>query len=270
VIDAQAATSGFTVTRLLLGLWCAVSTLEWVSNAEMFGKDGLLSWHVLGLRQGRAFRSSLLRKLVWERSMTWVLALRLAAASLLVASARPALVCASLVIVVVTSWVLTLRCWLGSDGADQMGQTVAIGALLVSAGLLVKSDLTSFAGVVLIAGQLTLAYITAGISKLASAEWRSGQALVGIINTYAYGHPAAARVVARSRWTPWCLCWLVITAETAFPLAIFASRPALVTFLIVLLALHLLNGALMGLNLFTWAFLAAYPSVIAVQTALHL
>ena len=62
------------------------------------------------------------------------------------------------------------------------------------------------------------------------------------MNTYAYGHPTAARVVARSRWIPRCLCWLVMTAETAFPLAVVASRAALVTFLIVLLALHLVNG----------------------------
>ena len=39
MIDAQAATTGFTVTRVLLGLWCAVSTLEWVANAELFGKN---------------------------------------------------------------------------------------------------------------------------------------------------------------------------------------------------------------------------------------
>lgn len=270
MIDAQAATSGFTATRLLLGLWCAISTLEWVANAGLFGSDGLLSWRVLGLRQGRSIRSPLLRKLLWERSMTWLLALRLAATGLLVASGRPALVCASLVVVVVTSWALTLRCWLGSDGADQMGQTVAIGGLLVAAGLLVGSDLTSFAGAVLIAGQLTLAYVTAGISKLTSPEWRSGQALVGIMSTYAYGHPTAARVVGSSGWIPRSLCWLVITAETAFPLALVASRPALITLLTVLLALHLANGALMGLNLFTWAFVAAYPSAIAVQAAVHL
>jgi hypothetical protein len=270
VIDAQAATDGFTATRLLIGLWCVVSTLEWLANAELFGKDGLLSWRVLALRQERPFRSSLLRRLLWERSMTWLLALRLTATGLLVASGRPALMFASLVVVVVTSWALTLRCWLGSDGADQMGQVVAIGGLLVSAGLLVGSNLTSFAGVILIAGQLTLAYLTAGLSKLASSEWRSGQAIVGIMSTYSYGHPTAARVVASARWIPRSLCWLVITVETAFPLAIVASRSALVAFLIVLLALHLLNGALMGLNLFTWAFLAAYPSVIAVQTAVHL
>jgi hypothetical protein len=254
---------------LLLGFWCVVSTLEWVANAELFGKDGLLSWRVLGLRPGRAFRSPLLRKLLWERSMVSVLALRLAAAGLLVASGRPALACASLVVIVATSWALTLRCWLGSDGADQMGQVVAFGGILVSAGWLVGSDLTAVAGVVLIAGQLTLAYVTAGIAKLASAEWRSGQALVGIMSTYAYGQPTAARVVAGPPWIPRCLCWLVMTAETAFPLAVVTSRPALVAVLIVLLSLHLLNGALMGLNLFPWAFVAAYPSVIALQTALR-
>jgi hypothetical protein len=269
VIDAQAATSGFTVTRLLFGFWCAVSTLEWVANAELFGKDGLLSWRVLGVRPGRAFRSPLLRELLWKRSMMTILPLRLAAVGLLVASGRPALVCVSLVVIVATSWALTLRCWLGSDGADQMGQVVAFGGILVSAGWLLGSDLTAVAGVVLIAGQLTLAYVTAGISKLASAEWRSGQALVGIMSTYAYGHPRAARVVTGPPWIPKCACWLVMTAETAFPLAVVTSRSALLTFLIVLLFLHLLNAALMGLNLFTWAFVAAYPSVIALQAALR-
>lgn len=268
-MDAHEAVAALTATRILLAVWCVISALEWAANAGLFRDDGLLSWHILTLRPGRIFRSRLVQTALWERPITVLVSVRIAAAILLLATGRPALICVALLAVMATSWALTMRSWLGSDGADQMGQVVTVGALLVSAGRLAGSGLISLAGVLLVGGQLTLAYFTAGVSKLASPEWRNGQALVGIMGTHSYGHPLGARVMTGTRVVPLVFGWFVILAETAFPLAILAPRPALVSVLILMLALHVLNGYLMGLNLFIWAFVAGYPSMLALHGAVH-
>lgn len=268
-MDAHQAAATLTATRILLAVWCMVSALEWAVNAELFRDDGLLSWRVLALRPGRIFRSRLAATALWQRPVIVLVGVRLAAAILLLGTGRPSLICVALLAVLATSWALTVRSWLGSDGADQMGQVITVGALLLSAGRLAGSDLTSFAGVLLVGGQLTLAYFTAGVSKLASPEWRNGQALVGIMGTHSYGHPVGARLLTGTRVVPLVFGWFVIVAETAFPLAMLAPRPALVCVLALMLLLHVLNGYLMGLNLFLWAFVAGYPSVLALHGVLH-
>lgn len=269
MMDAQEATAILTATRILLAVWCAISTLEWAANASLFRDDGLLCWRVLALRSGRIFRSALVRTTLWRQPIMVLLGARLAAVAVLLATGRPSLICLALLTILASSWLLTVRSWLGSDGADQMGQVVTVGALLMAAGRLIGSDLTSFAGALLVGGQLTLAYFTAGVSKLGSPEWRNGSALVGVMGTHSYGHPLGARVLTANRVVPLVFGWFVILAETAFPLAILTPRPALVSVLILMLVLHVLNGYLMGLNLFIWAFVAAYPSVLALHAAIH-
>ncbi|WP_128597446.1 hypothetical protein [Paraburkholderia kirstenboschensis] len=242
-----------------------MSTLEWVRNLDLFKHDGLLSWRILSLRPGWIFHGDGVRSLFWARSTTGVLAIRMVAAVTLLASNDPCLLCIALVVIVATSWFLTIRTWLGEDGSDQMGQIVAIGSLLISAGIFFDQLALSFAGTLLIAGQLTISYFFAGFAKLRSPEWRRGQALVGVMGTHSYGHSFGARISSGSAAFGTAFCWLVILGESMFPLVIFAPQTALLIVLAAFLLFHLANALFMGLNTFVWPFLAAYPSVIVLN-----
>jgi hypothetical protein len=242
-----------------------MSTMEWIKNLDMFRTDGLLSWRILSLRPGLIFRTGWLQSLFWERSIGWVLGIRIAAAVGLMVAPDPPFQCVALLVIVATSWFLAVRSWLGDDGADQMGQVVSIGAFLIAAGIALNQLALSFAGTLFIAGQLVISYFFAGFSKLLSAEWRLGRALVGVMGTHSYGHTLGARVASRSVVFSICFCWLVILSETLFPVAIFAPRGVLLFTLAVFFVFHVANAYFMGLNTFVWAFAAAYPSVILMN-----
>ena len=262
---AQEVVASLRATRLLLGTWCVMSTMEWIRNFDLFREDGLLSWRILSLRPGLLFRSDKAKSLFWERSIAIVLSLRIAAAVGLMATSDPLLECAALLVLVTTSWFLTVRSWLGGDGADQMGQVVSVGALLIAAGVAFNQLGLSFSGTLLIGGQLAISYFFAGFAKLLSAEWRRGQAPVGVMGTHSYGHTFGARVTSGSAIFSACFCWLVILSETLFPLTILAPQDVFYFTLAASLMFHVGTAYFMGLNTFLWSFAAAYPSVILLN-----
>ena len=252
-------------TQVLVSIWCLVSTLEWARNIDLFRESGLLSWRILSLRPGLILRSERAQALFWDRSIVFVLGLRIVAAAVLLATTNAIAACIALIAIVATSWFLTVRTWLGEDGADQMGQIVAIGALVVGVGVASHQSALSFAGTLLIGGHLFIAYFFSGYSKLKSAEWRRGQALVGVMGTHSYGHPLGAHIASGSPTFSLCFCWLVIVGETLFPLILFAPHAVAVAVLGAFFLFHVANAWFMGLNTFIWPFAAAYPSVVVLN-----
>jgi hypothetical protein len=239
--------------------------MEWIKNFDLFREDGLLSWRILSLRHGLVFRSDWVQSLFWQRSLAWVLSMRVVAAIGLILTPVAVLECAALSAIVTTSWFLEERSWLGGDGSDQMGQIASIGALLMAAGLALNNLALCFSGTFLIGGQLIISYFFAGFSKLSSAEWRHGRALVGAMGTHSYGHAFAAQVCSRSFVVSTGLCWLVIAGETLFPLAIFAPHNIFLVIVAAFFLFHVSHAYFMGLNTFVWSFAAAYPSVIVLN-----
>jgi hypothetical protein len=264
-LDVQEVVTSLRVTRLLIGAWCLLSTLEWLDNIEMFKTEGLLSWRILSLRSGLFFRSDWMRWISQERLVAWVLRIRIGAAIGLMMTPNLGWECIALLAIIVSSWFLTMRTWLGTDGADEIGQIASIGALLIAAGIAFQQAALSFAGTLLIAGQLTLSYSVGGLSKVLSAEWRQGRALVGVMGTHSYGHSLVARASSRSATFSICVCWLLILSETLFPLALFAPHSVLLPVLVGFLLFHASHAYFMGLNTFVWAFASAYPSFIVLN-----
>jgi hypothetical protein len=258
---AQEMVSTLRATAILIGAWCLLSTLEWVNNIEMFGADGLLSWRILSLRSGLIVPSNIF----WDRSVAWILTIRIAAAIALLLVPGAGSECIALVAIIATSWFLAVRTWLGTDGADEIAQIACIGALLIATGVFFKQPGLSFAGTLLIGGQLTLAYFFGGLSKLISAEWRHGRALVGIMGTHSFGHALGARIFGRSSLLALIVCWIVILCETLFPLALLAPPGILLLTLATLLLFHISHAYMMGLNTFVWAFATAYPSFVVLS-----
>jgi hypothetical protein len=147
------------------------------------------------------------------------------------------------------------------DGADKMAMVVTVGCSLQAIGSALDQPVLSFAGVLWIGGQLTLAYATSGYSKLRHAVWRDGTAIRGALSSYAYGCSWAARLV-RTDGSAKLLAWAVILPEILFPFALLLPPEWLAGVLGLFLFLHLSIAAAMGLNTYPLAFASAYPSTV--------
>lgn len=154
---------------------------------------------------------------------------------------------------------------LGSDGSDQMNLIIGIAltVLYLQPGNVGLTHLSLF----FIAAQSILAYFVAGVAKLLSAEWRSGLAVRAIMNTRTYGSLAISRYLSQGnrRGVNLALCWSVILMEMAFPLVLVLPAPYCWLLLAWGICFHLYNAVVMGLNVFFWAFLATYPSIILLR-----
>ena len=113
-----------------------------------------------------------------------------------------------------------------------------------------------------------LSYFFSGEVKLRNPDWRNGQALSDVFRFSAYPVSGQVRTLAHRPQLLLCGSWAVIGFELAFPLAIFQAH-LLCAALGVGLAFHLANAMLFGLNRFVWSWLAAYPSIIWLQTRIE-
>ena len=129
-----------------------------------------------------------------------------------------------------------------------------------------RPDLQGIADFVITA-QLILSYGVAGIGKLISPTWRSGSAITLIISTRSFGlgssllfgrHPTVAK----------CFASLIIGYELLWFAAPF-SRGLLLLLMGFGVVFHVTSAFMMGLNLFPWAFLSAYPLAISAIYRLH-
>src|SRR5947199_684885 len=144
------------------------------------------------------------------------------------------------------------------DGSDSMAPQL-FGALLL--GFLPGTSLALHAALWYNALQGCLTYATAGLVKVRSPLWHSGEALFGIFNTRAYGHPAVARFLyGRPRLTK-VLSWGAVAAEVTFPLALVLGYPYGLVFLGWGVAFHGANALVMGINSFFWSFVSTYPAI---------
>lgn len=154
---------------------------------------------------------------------------------------------------------LGMRSRFGGDGADQMTViTFTVLALAFAFGQQRAAVLVLW----FVTAQTCLAYLTAGVAKLVSAQWRSGTALGEILATGVYGHPWAAAVLARRTRLAAAACWSVIVLECTFPAVLIGVRPLTWALLAGAALFHVGTAILMRLNTFLWAFVATYPAVL--------
>ncbi|MEM7471471.1 MAG: HTTM domain-containing protein [Pseudomonadota bacterium] len=113
--------------------------------------------------------------------------------------------------------------------------------------------------------QLVLSYVISGQVKLTNPDWRSGRALSDVFRFSAY--PVSMEMRGLAQWPRllFTLSWAVMVFEIAFPAALL-NTSFLYFGLMLGLAFHLVNAILFGLNRFVWSWLAAYPSLIWLQT----
>jgi hypothetical protein len=249
------------VIRLVTAL-CGVSviirTLELLSRPNLFDSSGSLSWQLIRelcpFGDARWFRA-----LLAGRCFYVVLGARAVASCGLLLFAWPSLLLPSVLIVALSSLLISLRMPLGQDGSDQMNILILIPSSLA---LLCHHELAKTAVLLFIAGQVSLAYATSGVSKLISPLWRSGNAIPQILSTITYGNGVAFRVLTAHSALSRIASWSVILFEMFFWCGILAGPRASLVILAIGVLFHLSCALVMGLNCFFWSFIATYPAVL--------
>jgi hypothetical protein len=164
-----------------------------------------------------------------------------------------------------TSVLLSVR-FLGRENgaADAMINLVATAALGVELARLVDVDAVR-AGVIFVAAQTTLSYLSAGVAKLRSSAWRSGRAPAAFVAVGRYRAPRwAVAVVTRPGVSAFASVG-VLAWQLSFPLALWSPAWCVVA-LVAGASFHTLNAVVFGLHRFFWAWLITYPAVWAVST----
>ena len=252
-----------------IGVYGMLSSLEDLAHGEeTFGDSSLLSWQIAQLNwrwlyrgpSGRFFNTVLaypnLRAVLWLR---------------LLLSAGLALSVPWGTVSPVVVWGLFLgelalfvRNRVGQDGSRQMAVIVLL--YLVLATTFPTTQWVQIAAPGYVAAQLVAAYWFSGFAKLISRTWRSGDAFRRIMSTRDYGNQVAYDL-ARHPAVSSIVCWVVILSELAF-VGVVLVPPVYAPYLILLGVIH--HGVIavvMGLNLFFFSFLAAYPPL--VLTVVH-
>lgn len=112
-----------------------------------------------------------------------------------------------------------------------------------------------------LAVQIIASYFVAGISKLRSPTWRSGEALSWVLSTSNYPIPKQLRFYDFSKSQLQCLSFALIGFELMSPIVFFSPTAAKV-YLLLALVFHFITFMVLGLNRFVFAWLATYPIVL--------
>ncbi|HEX2093861.1 MAG TPA: hypothetical protein VHG28_15770 [Longimicrobiaceae bacterium] len=236
-----------------------ISSLEMLARPGLFADAGLLSWSTEQLRARWLTHGSLARVLqvaFRPPAVLWIVGLRTAAATAVIASPRPHGVLVGAV--ALTSLLLMLRNTYGNDGADQLGLITFVAA---SFAHLFTSPVVIAAVLWFLALQGCLGYFTSGVAKLAGPRWRNGTGLVGVFETQTYGARTLSRMLREHPRLAVASSWAVIVGEALFPVTLVAPQPIALALLAFGASFHLGAAAVMGLNTFLWAFPATYPAI---------
>jgi hypothetical protein len=266
MLDADAC---LNMVLSLTALGSCIADCEILAVRSHLKADGMLS--PLSRWSRAAARQSLLKKPVnllgGYPYVIAIIAVRLCAAAFCLTAFffQHGLVFA-LAIYVVASAILQLRGGLGNNGSDEM-----LLLLMVSlfAAKLSGSVLSAKIALFFIAAQLTLAYLTAGLVKVAAPLWRNGQAFVGLMSTETFGNNWLYTFLSRNPRIALMTSVSVFAGEMVVAFAPWMPFPYAATFLGLGLVFHVLIAVTMGLNTFFFAFAAAYPAALYTAATLY-
>jgi hypothetical protein len=248
-----------------------IASVELLTLKTEFEDGGLFSWEVLRtasratLRVGTARPTQLIARRFFVPAVTGARAA--AALVLIVFGPNHALGTACVFAVVATGIVMYWRAPVGLDGADQMSLITFVALAVYQ---LFPADVhVAQASLWFIAFQGCLSYCVAGIAKVMSPVWRSGEAVRRILGTRTYGSRTSASFVRRHDRVCVALSWLLMLFECSFPLALAFGETGVAIFAVLGVLFHVANAVIMGLNTFLWAFVATYPAILYCAVSLR-
>lgn len=244
-----------------------LSSLEHLAKIKEFDAGGVCSplLHIES-RFGRGKLGTFLQStqlVVATLSIRLIAALAVVLAELFLPTRTPI---AFLWILVSSSAWVAWRRRVGGDGGEQM-----INIVLIASSIGLTFSFTASvqrAAAVFIALQSCLAYFAAGMAKLLSPLWRSGDAVRAIVNTHTHGSQGLVALLSKHSGLARMLNWGLIGAELTFPMVLIVPKEICIAILGLGLFFHLSNAVVMGLNNFVWAFLATYPCIYYLRYAI--
>lgn len=261
------------LSEALVAVAVIVGSSELLAVRGAFGPGGMLAAGVAATAHARvATRHRMTQRMVRPTSVVGIHVTRVLGGStmvILVAGGRrpgPWLLAALFVATLLMHYVMVF----GLSAADQMVLVVLGGLVVAEVGAGRGHSALVLGGLGFVAAQAALCYSVAGMVKLRGSEWRSGSAVRDIVDTRAFGHPAASAVLSRTSGLARGLTYAVLLFEIGFPVVFVLPPVPLAAYLAAGVALHVGVGAIMGLNLFLWAFPATYPAVAYVACRLAL
>jgi hypothetical protein len=262
----------YSVIVILASTGMFIASIELLTLNEEFEDSGFFSWGVLRtaststLSVGTGTSTDVISHPLFFPAVTGARAL--AALTLVLFPNNPALSTLCIFAVIVASFVMFWRAPLGLDGSDQMSLIIFVA---IAIHKLFPGDVhVAQASLWFIAIQGCLSYSVAGIAKVISPVWRSGQAVRRILATRTYGTSWTASLVSGRGVTCLVLAWFVMVFECTFPLVLAFGHTGFVVFAILGTCFHIANAVTMGLNTFVWAFVATYPAILFCAVSLRM
>jgi hypothetical protein len=256
-----------TLAEYLAGAALIISSTELLSIRNEYDDGGILSCSLA--RRVRAAKAGLFRRSTvsfFVRKRVVILALMCRTAvgvGLILLDGAPFHV-VLLGLALISTLLVNYSMLFGQDGSDQMLLVVLAGLLVTRAGQLWQLNALQLAGLTFIALQCTLSYLTAGIAKLFGSSWRNGTALQGILRTRSYGTESVSMLLDTHPRLAKSMSYGVVLYELLFPIAFILPFTALIAFIAVGAAFHIMIAYVMGLNTFLWSFGATYPAVVYI------
>lgn len=111
--------------------------------------------------------------------------------------------------------------------------------------------------------QVTLSLFLGGLHKARHRQWWNGEALMRALRLETLDVPGLLRSWTKFPAALRAMGWTVVLFELVFPVVLFT--PSLrAPFIALALAFHAFNAYSFGLNRFFWAWVAAYPAILAL------
>lgn len=242
----------------LIGIAIALQSLELWAIRRVAADDGVWPWRVVR-RDLEVFGAAALRVLdglLSERRFSTLLIVRLlcAVAITLVPHALPML------FLWLSTLLISLR-WRGSFNGGSDFMTLLVLTALSVATLFPAHRIVTVGALWYIALHTCNSYFLAGLVKLRTANWRSGRALAGFLQSTIYERPLFPPSWLSQPRLNRLASWSVIALECLFPLALVRPESCL-TLIGFALIFHVINAYALGLNRFVLAWAATYPALL--------
>ena len=255
--------TALVLTERVVALATGLQTIEFLRRRKSFDEGSLWSWTVLreDFSQWPRLMRFALDALLRARGFAILLLFRLLASFVaLFASFGSAFGSLAIFILLFSTLLIALR-WRGSFNGGSDAMTLQTLMVLGFAHIFRSRPFALEIALWYLTMQVCLSFFIAGLVKIKSSNWRSGQALQLFLAHPGLSVPDRAKFFVASPMRAKLLARAIIVFELVFPVVLFG--PALASSLIALaLAFHLVNFYVFGLNRFFFAWAAAYPAVL--------
>lgn len=165
-----------------------------------------------------------------------------------------------LTIVTTTSYLVRKN---GRNGCDQVRMLTLVS---YSFCFLLDRDMAQLISICFSGTQIIIGYATAGLAKVFAKQWRQGDILSQILNTYSYGVPKFSKFLNDNPRMHKVATYSSVAVILATPVSFFLPyHTLLLVSLALIFCFHILTAVLMGLNDFFITFPLGYTGILIMH-----